>query len=116
MAKFETVPVERIKVLGKLTPAEEKKVKAFQGYIAKLTPTTGGVLTLGRGESVKSTRVVLRRAAALSGKKIIISVTGNQLAFYLTKERKKKVGRPARAKKRAGRPPKAKRQVKAKKK
>lgn len=115
MAKFETVPVERIKVLGKLTAAESKKIKEYQGYIKKLTPKKGGILTLGRGESVKNARLTLRKAAVLSGKKISIKASGNKLAFYLTKTRSKGRGRPPKAKG-VGRPPKAKRQVKAKKK
>ncbi len=98
MAKFETVPVEKLKAVAGLSPAKLKALEQYKKHLKKLDSKTGVVLTLGRGEDIKTVRSDLRRAAKAEGYNLTIKTSGNKLAFYLKEEKRRRRGRPRKKK------------------
>lgn len=64
-------------------PEASSETERYKKHIQQLDSKTGGVLTCGKGEDVKTVRVNLRRAAKELGKKLTIKTSGNQLSYYL---------------------------------
>jgi hypothetical protein len=94
MAKFETVPVEKLKAVAGLSPDQLKKLEQYKTHLKKLNKNTGGVLTPERGEDIKTVRADLRRAAKALGIELTIKSSGKKLSFYLKEPTRKRRGRP----------------------
>ncbi len=98
MAKFETVPVEKLKAVAGLSPEKLKTLEQYKKHLKQLDSKTGGVLTLERGENIKTVRSDLRRAAKAEGYNLTIKTSGNKLSLYLKEEKRKRRGRPRKKK------------------
>lgn len=98
MAKFETVPVEKLQAVAGLSPEKLKTLEQYKKHLKQLDSNTGGVLTLERGENIKTVQSDLRRAAKAEGYNLTIKTSGNKLSFYLKEEKRKRRGRPRKKK------------------
>jgi hypothetical protein len=93
MPRFETVPMEELKLATAISERKRKSLEAYMGYVDQLTPDTGGRLICDPSEKITTVRNDLKQAAGLRGKDIVVRRSGNVLAFYLSGKRRGRRGR-----------------------